>query len=297
MASAAANTKGIEPDDRLRDWFTAYINKIEDIDKLNLGFGDRFDCSSMIPDEMSREYGDLGSVLIKVDVDKVWMILMSVTGSQYFEDWSGRRRKRRDALYESIIEGHYGISGTIIKYLTPDQILQYLQLQDDGGEKYLYSAEIHYKLRCTVLRMILYRLPEVSQRYEVLSIRNNSGCIVLHYNTEKEIIDSLESQELCFQLISTQDNKGQTPLFTLSRHSELKSALDAVSVEQRLTLINMRDNDGQTADEFHHRQISEQQFDFWRAGLSVIEYYRGEARIQIVRSTHDDDGECDNSIT
>ena len=105
---------------------------------------------------------------------------------------------------------------------------------------------------------------------------------------------------MCFRLLSTQDNKGRTPLFRLGR-SDLKSALDSVTVEQRLTLINMRDNEGQTAAEYHHTQISEEQIAHWRsaarANLSIIEHYRREARIQIVMSAHDDDGECDNSIT
>ena len=69
---------------------------------------------------------------------------MSVTGRRYFEDFWGRRRKRRDALYESIYEEHDDIAETIIEYLTPDQILQFLQLQEDRREKYLYSLRLHY---------------------------------------------------------------------------------------------------------------------------------------------------------
>ena len=296
MASAAGSTTVIEPDDRLRNWFTAYIIKLEDIDKQRLNH------FYWLPDEMSREYGDLlESVLREVEVDKVWMILMSVTGSQYFVDRWLRTRKIRDALFESIVEGHDDIAGTIIEYLTPDQILQFLQLQDDRGEKYLYSLWLHLGSLSLQLSKILYRLPEVSQRYEVLSIRDESGQTVLHRTAKKEILDSLESQELCFQLLSTQDNKGQTAMFTLWSLSDLKSALDSVTVEQRLTLINMRDNEGQTAAEYHHRRINDEQSDRWRsearATLAVIEYYRREARIQIVMSTHDDDGECDNSIT
>ena len=240
-------------------------------------------------------HGDLRSVLREVEVDQVWMILLSVTGSHYFEDCSGRRRKRRDALYESIDYLHDDIAENIIEYLTPDQIIQFLQLQDDEGEKYLYSLQLHTNSRSSLeLRMILYRLPEVSQRYEVLSIRDKSGRNVLHYRSEKEILDSLESQELCFQLLSTQDDKGQTAMFTLWSLSDLKSALDSVTVEQRLTLINMRDNEGQTAAEYHHTLISEEQIAHWRsaarANLSIIEHYRRESRIQIVMSTHDDDG-------
>ena len=311
MASVAGSTTDIEPDDRLRDWLTAYINKLEGIDKQDLDFFEaierRFECLAIIPcrakipDEMSREYGDLRSVLREVEVDKVWMILMSVTESQSSVDMLGRIRKRRDALYESIYEGHGDVAGTIIEYLTPDQILQFLQMEDDEGEKYLYSLRLHMPpLRSSLLDKILYRLPEVSQRYEVLSIRDMSGHNVLHYRADKEILHSLESQDLCFQLLSTQDNKGQTPLFTLLR-SDLETALDSVTVEQRLTLINIRDNEGQTAAEYLVRQISEEQSDMWRSlarvRLAVIEYYRREARIQIVMSTHDDDGECDDSIT
>ena len=88
MASAAGSITDKEPDARLRDWFTAYINKLEDID-LKV-FGIFYQSSSRIPDEMRREYGDLRSVLREVEVDKVWMILMSVTGSHYFEDCSWR---------------------------------------------------------------------------------------------------------------------------------------------------------------------------------------------------------------
>ena len=294
MASVAGSATDIEPDDCLRDWLTAYINKLEGTDKQDLDFFEARACRAKIPDEMSREYGDLRSVLREVDVDKVWMIMMSVTGSQYFMDqWRGRR-KRRDALNESFDERHHDIAETIVEYLTPDQILQFLQLQDDEGKKYLFSLQLHFN--SSLLTKILYRLPEVSQRYEVLSIRDESGRNVLHYRAEKGILDSLASQELCFQLLSTQDNKGQSPLFTLIP-SDLKSALDSVTVEQRLTLINMRDNEGQTAAEYHHKQISEQQDElirsFARARLAVIEYYRREARIQIVMSTHDDDGECD----
>ena len=123
---------------------------------------------------------------------------------------------------------------------------------------------------------------------------------MLHHRAEKEILDSLKSQELCYQLLSSQDNKGQTPLFTLAP-SDLKSALDSVTVKQRLTLIYMRDNEGQTAAEYHHRRMNEEQIEFRRraakARRAVIEHNRREARIQIVMSTHDDDGECDNSIT
>ena len=165
-------------------------------------------------------------------------------------------------------------------------------LQDDRGEKYLYSLRLRFN--SSLLTKILYRLPEVSQRYEVLSIRDKYGKTVLHYIAEKEILDSLKSQEFCIQLLSTLDNKGQTPLFTLRWPSDLKSALESVTVEQRLTLINMRDNEGQTATEYHHRRISEKEDEFWRslakATLAVIEYYRREARIQIVMSTYDDDG-------
>ena len=136
----------------------------------------------------------------------------------------------------------------------------------------------------------------ISQRFEVLSIRDKSGRTVLHHSVEKEIIVSLDSRELCFQLLSTQDNRGQTPLFTLWS-TQLTPALASVTVEQRLTLINMRDNEGQTAAEYYHRQISEEQHEYRttlaRAKLTVIEYYRREARIQIVMSTHDDDGECE----
>ena len=200
------------------------------------------------------------------------------------------------SLYESIYEGQDNIAETVIEYLTPDQILQFLQLQDDRGQKYLYSLKLHSTFRSSVLTKILYRLPEVSQRYEVLSIRDMSGHNVLHYRAEKEILESLESQELCFQLLSTQDDKGQTPLFTLPS-SDLKSALDSVTVEQRLTLINMRDNEGQTAAEYHHRRISEEHIESFRSlardTLAVIEYYRREARIQIVMSTHDHDSECE----
>ena len=295
MASAAGSITDIEPDVRLRNWLTVYMGKLEDIDRRILRYSQANARSSRIPDEMSREYGDLRSVLREVEVDKVWMILMSVTGSQYFVDRWLQTRKRRDALFESIVEGHDDIAETIIEYLTPDQILQYLQLEDDEGEKYLYSLELHFD--SSLLTKILYRLPEVSQRYEVLSIRDKyHEWTVLQHRAEKKILNSVESQELCFQLLSTQDNKGQTPLFTLWP-SDLKSALDSVTVEQRLTLINMRDNEGQTAAEYHHRQISEEQDKFWRdtarARLAVIEYYRREARIQIVMSTHDDDGECE----
>ena len=295
MASVAGSTTAIEPDDHLRDWLTAYINKLEGIDKQDLDFFEARPRRARIPDEMSREYGGLRSVLREVKVDKVWMILMSVTGSQYFTDrWRGSRR-RRDVLYESIYEGYFDITETIIDYLTPDQILQFLQLHDDDrGEKYLYSLQLLTIWGASLqLTKILYRLPEVSQRYEVLSIRDESGQTVLHRTAKKEILDSLDSQELCFQLLSTQDTIGQTPLFTLGWPSDLKPALDSVTVEQRLTLINMRDNEGQTAAEYHHRQISEEQDEFMRsaarARLSVIEYYRREARIQIVLSTHDDD--------
>ena len=291
MASAARSTTDISPDDRLRDWFTAYINKLEGIDRRNIDFFEARACGARIPDEMSREYGDLRSVLRELEVDEVWMILMSVTGSWYFEDLWRWRRKRRDALCESIFEGHDDIAKTIIEYLTPDQILQFLQLQDDRGQRYLHSL----RFASSILDKILYRLPEVSQRNEVLSIRDPYGRTVLHHNAKKEILDSLESQELCFQLLSTQDNKGKTPLFTIWRPSDLKSALDSVTVEQRLTLINIRDNEGQTATEYHHRRISGRSEAKTRR--PVIEYYRREARIQIVMSTHDDDGECDNSIT
>ena len=82
---------------------------------------------------------------------------------------------------------------------------------------------------------------------------------------------------------------------------DLKASLDSVTIEQRLTLINIRDNEGQTTAEYLVRQISEQQHEMLisvaRSRLAIIEYYRREARIQIVMSTHDDDGECDNSIT
>ena len=294
MASAAGSTADIEPDVRLRNWFTAYMIKLEDFDKQNLDFLEARACRAKIPDEMSREYGDLRSVLREVEVDKVWMILMSVTGSQYIMDrWRGRR-KRRDALYESIRANHVDIAETIIEYLTPDQILQFLQLQDDRGEKYLYSVMLHSILSLSILSKILYRLPEVSQRYELLSIRDESGCNVLHHKAQREIPQALDSPDLCFRLHSTQDNKGRTPLFTLSSP---KAALESVTVERRLTLINMRDNEGQTAAEYHHRQISEGQHEYQitlaRARLTVIEYYRREARIQIVMSTHDDDGECE----
>ena len=116
---------------------------------------------------------------------------------------------------------------------------------------------------------------------------------MLHHIAKKDILDSLESQGLRFQLLSTHDNKGLTPLFTLLP-SDLKSALASVTVEQRLTLINVRDNEGQTVADYHHRRISEEQNDMWRslarARLAVIEYCRREARIQIAMSTHDDDG-------
>ena len=144
MASAAGSSTDIEPDDRLRDWFTAYISKLEEFDKLNLGFSQSRACRAKIPDERRREYGDLRSVLREVEVDKVWMILMSVTGSQYYwYDWGRTRRKRRDALYESIYERQFDIVETIIEYLTPDQILQFLLLEDDEGEKNLFSLLLH----------------------------------------------------------------------------------------------------------------------------------------------------------
>ena len=127
------------------------------------------------------------------------------SGSQYFVDRWLQTRKRRDALFESIVEGHDDIAGTIIEYLIPEQVLQFLQLQDDEGEKYLYSLQLHCIIR-SILKTILYRLPEASQRYEVLSIRDMSGRNVLHHRAGKEILDSLKSQELCFQLLSTQDN-------------------------------------------------------------------------------------------
>ena len=292
MASATGSTTDIEPDDRLRNWFTGYINKIEGMDKQRLGFNDSLKCRVRIPDEMRREYGDLRSVLREVEVDKVWMILMSVTGSQSSVDMLGRT-KRRDALYESIRVGNDDIAEALIEYLTPDQNLLFLQLQDDEGEKYLYSLQLHTVFRLSQLSKILYRLPEVSQRYEVLSIRDEYGRTVVHCRAEKEILDSLDSQELRFWLLSTQDNEGRTPLFGLGR-TDLKSALDSVTVEQRLTLINMRDSEVQTAAEYHHKQISEGQYEFMRilpeARLAVLEYYIREARIQIVMSTHDDDG-------
>ena len=299
MASEAGSTTDIEPDDRLRDWLTAYINKLQDNDKQRLGFNDWLECRDGIAVEMLREYGDLRSVLREVEVNKVWRILMSVTtGSQNYIHRLGRRRY---ALFESVRAEHDDITKTIIEYLTPGQILQFLQLQDDG-EKYLYSQGFpsslpRSPLLLLSLSMILHRLPEVSQRYELLSIRDWFGRTKLHYRAEKEILESLESQELCFQLLSTQDNKGQTPLFTIIP-SGLKRALDSVTVEQRLTLINMRDNEGQTAAEYYHRQISEQQSEYMRSfpetRLAVIEYCRREARIQIVMSTHDDDGECES---
>ena len=87
MASEAGSTADIEPDVCLRNWFTAYINKVEDLEKQNLDFFeakipdtayidkledldkqnlDSFEahaCRDRIPDEMLREYGDLRSVL------------------------------------------------------------------------------------------------------------------------------------------------------------------------------------------------------------------------------------------
>ena len=56
MASVAGSTAHIEPDVCLRSWFTAYINKLEDFDKQNLGFSQARACRAKIPDEMSREW-------------------------------------------------------------------------------------------------------------------------------------------------------------------------------------------------------------------------------------------------
>ena len=172
MISVAGSTTGIAPDDRLRNWFTAYINKLEDLYKQDLDFFEAIERRVRIPYyEISREYGVLRSVLREVEVNKVWMILMSVTGSQYFMDRWLRTRKRKDALYESFDERHFDIVETIIEYLTPDQILQFLQLHDDDrGEKYLYALLLHPIFRSSLLTKILYRLPEVSHRYEVLGL-------------------------------------------------------------------------------------------------------------------------------
>ena len=84
MASVAGSNSCIDPADHLRNYFRAYISKLEDIDKQNLGLSHWLYCRDRIPDEMSREYGDLRSALREVEVDKIWMIQMSVTGSQCF---------------------------------------------------------------------------------------------------------------------------------------------------------------------------------------------------------------------
>ena len=68
MASAAANTTDIEPDVRLRDWFTAYIHKLEDLKYFGLMRGYAYR-AVRIPDEMSREYGDLRSVLREIEIE------------------------------------------------------------------------------------------------------------------------------------------------------------------------------------------------------------------------------------
>ena len=72
---------------------------------------------------------------------------------------------------------------------------------------------------------------------------------MLHYTAEQTAIDSLQSQELSYQLLSIRDSNGQTPLFTL-RVCQLMVALNLVTAEQYLNLLSISDNEGQTAAEY-----------------------------------------------
>ena len=162
------------------------------------------------------------------------------------------QNENKNALYKAIIEEEDDVACVIMNLITPGDLLQFLQLKDKEGEKYLYSLDLHNcgrqrRLLCEMLNI----LPEVSQRYEVLSrpISDKSGRTVLHYTAEQAAIDSLQSQELSYQLLSIRDNNGQTPLFTL-RVFQLMVALNLVTAEQYLNLLSIRDNEGQTAAEY-----------------------------------------------
>ena len=124
-----------------------------------------------------------------------------------------------EELHQSELRG--AVLEILLKFYQTELLYDIMLSRDDNEEHYLLLSKLHEEPAS--LKHILIKIPDPNLRFEVLNLRNKDEQTPLHnekwngYNSQvlDAVLGSLNSKELCYYLLATQDKSGKTPLFFL----------------------------------------------------------------------------------
>ena len=111
-----------------------------------------------------------------------------------------------------------------------------------------------FHVKADTMLAVLRRFETLQRRY-LINITDDKGRTALHscrFNEPaftRELFDSFESEEFCYQLLSARDDNGKTPLFSFEP-SAVIAALAQFESELRFQQVCIRDNKGRNI--FHN---------------------------------------------
>ena len=139
----------------------------------------------------------------------------------------------------------------LLKFYQTELLYDIILSHNDNEEHYLLSSKLHEEPAS--LKHILIKIQDPNLRFEVLNLRNKDEQTPLHnekwngYDSQflDAVLGSLNSKELCYYLLATQDNLGKTPLFFYNLNTSL-AVLGTVEHQYAVKLVEKQDNYGRT---------------------------------------------------
>ena len=192
-----------------------------------------------------------------------------------------------EGLYQSELRG--AVMEILLKFYPTELLYDIMLSRDDNEEHYLLLSKLHEEPAS--LKHILIKIPDPNLRFEVLNLRNKDEQTPLHnekwngYHSQvlDAVLGSLNSKELCYYLLATQDKLGKTPLFFYNS-STILAVLGTVEHKDVVKLVEKQDNDGKT---ILHRTCSE-----WSPECiaKLLHYFHSEERHVRLLSLQDNNG-------
>lgn len=158
---------------------------------------------------------------------------------------------------------HCKVLSCILKYVSEDQRIQLLKIQDEDGRTGLHKAA--WKDFPEAMSIMLHSVSE-SNRFEILQLSTSNGWTPLHWAAVNGsaamisvILQAMTDATKCFELISKQADGGQTALHgavsgvvfgdSKQRNSNqtVCALLDPLTASLRLDLMRIQDRNGKTA--------------------------------------------------
>ena len=174
----------------------------------------------------------------------------------------------------------------LLQFYPTDLLCNIIFSRANNGEHYLLSSKLHEEP--ALLKQILTEIPDPNLRFEILNLRNKDEQTPLHnekwngYNSQvlDAVLGSLNSKELCYYLLATQDNFGKTPLFFYNLNTSL-AVLGTVEHQYVVKLVEKQDNYGRTI--LHSEWTPE-------CVAKLLDYFHSEERCARLLSIQDDYG-------